>query len=113
MTRGDVVEVDWYFTDMTGFKRRPAVVVQNDALNGLLDDTVLVQITGTRHGISDTEVFLDPAVETASGLTKPCVASCLNVTTYEQARVHRTVGYLSDAAMREIARCLKAVMELP
>jgi mRNA-degrading endonuclease toxin of MazEF toxin-antitoxin module len=113
MNRGDVVEVDWHFTDGTGFKRRPAVVVQGDVLNGLIDDTVLVQITSTRHGIPNTEVLLDPAVETAAGLNRVCVASCLNVTTYEQTRVHRTIGYLSAAAMRRIEACLKAVLELP
>ena len=46
MNRGEVVEVDWQFSDMTGSKRRPAVVVQADFLNGLSDDTVLVKITG-------------------------------------------------------------------
>jgi mRNA-degrading endonuclease toxin of MazEF toxin-antitoxin module len=113
MNRADVVEVEWQFTDMTGFKRRPAVVVQGDFLNGLIDDTVLVQITSTRHGIPRTEVLLDPAVETASGLRRACVASCLNVSTFEQARVLRTIGYLTDAVMREIEDCLKAVLDLP
>jgi mRNA-degrading endonuclease toxin of MazEF toxin-antitoxin module len=113
MNRGDVVEVDWYFTDGTGFKRRPAVVVQPDLFNGLIDDTILVQITTTRHGIPNTEVHLDPAVETSSGLTKMCVASCLNVTTYAQDRGHRIVGVISDAAMRQIEGCLKTAMGIP
>ncbi len=30
MKRGEVVEVDWPFTDLTGTKPRPAVVVQDD-----------------------------------------------------------------------------------
>jgi len=113
MKRGDVVEVDWYFTDLTGFKRRPAVVLPADSLNGLIDDTIRVQVTSSPHGIPNTEVVLDPAVEVASGLRKVCVASCLNVTTFEQARVVRTIGYLSDVAIREIEACLKSVMELP
>jgi len=113
MNRGDVVEVDWYFTDGTGSKRRPAVVVQADLLNGLIDDTILVQITSTRHSIPNTEVLLDPAVEMSSGLTKVCVAFCLNVTTYAQDRVHRIVGVLSDAAMRQIEDCLKKVLGIP
>src|SRR6516225_9452043 len=99
MNRGDVVEVDWQFSDMTGSKRRPAVVVQADFLNGLIDDTILVQITTTRHGIPGTEVLLDPTVETASGLSKVCVASCSNLLTFEQLRVLRTIGSLSAAAM--------------
>jgi mRNA-degrading endonuclease toxin of MazEF toxin-antitoxin module len=56
MNRGDVVEVDWPFSDRTGSKTRPALVVQADFLNGLIDDTILVQITGTRHGLPGTEV---------------------------------------------------------
>ena len=42
MKRGEVVEVDWQYTDMSGSKVRPAVV-QGDFLNGLIDDTILVQ----------------------------------------------------------------------
>src|SRR5205085_12498889 len=68
MNRGDVVELDWPFSDRTGSKTRPAVVVQADFLNGLIDDTILVQVTGTRHGLPGTEVEIDPSVETVSGL---------------------------------------------
>jgi mRNA interferase MazF len=112
MKRGDVVEVDWQYTDMSGSKVRPAVVVQGDFLNGVIDDTILVQITSSQHGIPATEVLLDPAVETASGLSKRCVASCVNITTYDQALVRRTVGYLSDAAMQQIEACLKIVLNI-
>ena len=71
-----------------------------------------MQITSTRHGIPGTEVFLDPAVETNSGLSRPCVASCANVTTFDQGLVRRRIGYLSDAAMQQIEACLKTVLEL-
>ena len=40
MNRGDVVEVDWPYSDLFGTKRWPAVVVQADDLNGLIDDTI-------------------------------------------------------------------------
>jgi mRNA-degrading endonuclease toxin of MazEF toxin-antitoxin module len=113
MNRGDVVEVFWQYTDMSGGKRRPAVVVQGDFLNGLIDDTILVQITGTRHGIPATEVLLDPAIETASGLSRICVASCMNLATFDQMRVLQTIGTLSDAAMRQIEDYLKSVLVLP
>ncbi len=113
MKRGDIVEVDWPYSDLTGSKGRPAVVVQADFLNGLIDDTVLVQITGTRHGIPGTEVVLDPSRETTSGLTKVCVAACTNYLTLDRALILREIGYLSDAIMRQIGQCLKNVLELP
>jgi mRNA-degrading endonuclease toxin of MazEF toxin-antitoxin module len=91
---------------------RPAVVVQADFLDGLVDDTILVKVTSKKYGIPGTEVELDPAVETASGLTRLCYASCKDVTTIDKSEIIRTIGYLSDAAMQRIDDCLKVVQEL-
>ncbi len=113
MKRAEVVEVDWPYSDLTGSKKRPAVVVQADFLNGTIDDTILVQVTSTRHGLPGTEVLLDPAVETTSGLRKVCVASCANILTMDQTRPLRVIGYVSAAAMQQISDCLKTVLELP
>ena len=112
MRRGEVVEIDWPFSDLTGSKVRPAVVMQADFLNGLIDDTILVKITGRRFGIPGTEVALDPAVEAASGLNKLCYASCKDLLTRDQTLVRRTVGVLSNAAVLRIEACLKAVLEI-
>lgn len=113
MKRGDVVEVDWPFSDRSGSKTRPAVVVQADYLNGLIDDSLLVQITSTRHGIPGTEVLLDTTKEVASGLRKVCVAACTNFLTIDQTLILRNVGYLSVGAMQQIEGCLKKILELP
>jgi mRNA interferase MazF len=113
MKRGDVVLIDWPYSDRTGSKLRPTVLVQADFLNGILDDAVFVQITSKAHGIPGTEVTLDPAVETASGLLHVSYAFCPNLLTAEQAMVDQVIGHLSDAAMQEIERCLKVTLELP
>jgi mRNA-degrading endonuclease toxin of MazEF toxin-antitoxin module len=113
MSRGEVVEIDWHFSDLTGSKLRPAVVVQADFLDGLIDDTILVKITGSRYGIPGTEVEIDPTVETASGLSKRCYASCNDILTRDQTLILRTDGVLSDAIMRRIEDCLKQVLDLP
>jgi mRNA-degrading endonuclease toxin of MazEF toxin-antitoxin module len=113
MRRGEVVEINWQFSDLTGAKIRPAVVVQADFLNGFLDDTILVKITGSSYGIPGTEVKIDPAAETVSGLNKVCYASCKDLLTRDQTLILRTVGVLSDPLMRQIEDCLKTVLELP
>jgi mRNA-degrading endonuclease toxin of MazEF toxin-antitoxin module len=99
MNRGAVVLVDRPYRDRTGSKLRPAVVVQADFLNGLIDDTILVQITSTGHGIPGTEVTLDPAQEPIAGLLHVCVASCMNLLTADPGIIDQRIGYLSDAAM--------------
>jgi mRNA interferase MazF len=113
MNRGDVVLVDWPYSDRTGSKLRPAVVVQADFLNGLIDDIVLVQITSKGHGIPGTEVVLDPTVETASGLLHVSYAFCPNLLTADPGLIDQTIGRLSGAAMRAIDSSLKATLELP
>jgi mRNA interferase MazF len=112
MKRGDVVEVDWAFSDQTGSKIRPAVVVRADYLSSIIDDTILVQITGQIHGITGTEVVIDPAQEPLSGLAKRCVASCTNIMTYAPNFIIGVIGYLSDGVMKDIDDCLKAALDL-
>lgn len=113
MNRGEVVLVDWPYSDRTGGKMRPAVVVQADYLNGVLDDTVVVHITSKKHGIPGTEVELDPANETASGLLRISYAFCPNVLTADPAYIDATIGMLSDQAMRKIEECLKSTLGIP
>jgi mRNA interferase MazF len=113
MKRGDVVVVDWPFSDRQGSKLRPALVVQADFLNGRIDDSILVLITRRVRSASGTESVIDPAQETASGLSHVSVASCTNLLTVDQALIHRTIGYLTDAAMRQVNDCLKTALELP
>src|SRR5438045_6025636 len=111
MNRGDVVEVDWPYSDLMGSKLRPAVVVQADFLNGLIDDTIFVQITGTPHGIPGTEVEIDPTAETTSGLVKTSYASCANILTRDQTLVHHTLGIVSDVILLGLIRRDVAVGE--
>jgi mRNA-degrading endonuclease toxin of MazEF toxin-antitoxin module len=41
------------------------------------------------------------------------VVNCLNLFTIEQAKVVRTIGYLSGALMHQIDDRLKVALELP
>jgi mRNA interferase MazF len=112
MKRGEIFLVSWPFSDFTGRKLRPAVVVQADFLNGMIADSVLLQITGkSRQAV--TEVVLDPGVETASGLRFLSYAVCNNFLTMDQAKAHRRMGTLSAAAMASIEDCLKTALQLP
>ncbi len=113
MNRGDVVEVNWPYSNLSGAKVRPAVVVRADFLDGLIDDTILVKITVTQFGIPCTEVTLDPRIETASGLSKVCYASCYSLLTRNEVIVGPVIGQFSAGAMQQIEACLKAVLDIP
>jgi len=105
--------IEWLYSDRTGSKVRPAVVVQADFLNATIDDTLLVPITRTSRALGSTEVEIDPATETTSGLRFVSVVSCNNMMTIDMTLITRTIGYLSSAAMNQIDACLKIAMDLP
>jgi mRNA-degrading endonuclease toxin of MazEF toxin-antitoxin module len=86
--------------------------VQSDALNSLITDTVLVAVTGKARSAS-TEVLLDPAVESKSGLSQVSSAICNNLSTTDQGLIYRRLGELSAVAMQRIEARIKAALELP
>lgn len=116
MRRGDVVVAPFPFQDRPGAKIRPAVVVQSDAENGRLVNTVLAMITGN---LSDagrpTTLLVDPqAAEGAgSGLKGPSLVKCYNLTTIRQQLVIQVIGHLSDALKQKLNSCLKVALDLP
>jgi mRNA interferase MazF len=116
MNRGDIVIVPFPFQDRPGEKIRPAVVVQSDAENRRLANTVLVMITGNLDDAGQpTTVLVDPQTTEGigSGLSGPSLVKCYNLATVRQRRVLHVIGHLSDALMQEVNQALKAALELP
>jgi mRNA interferase MazF len=113
LQRGDVVRVDWPYSDRTGSKVRPAVVVQDDPFNRLITDTILVLISRTHRAVGTTEVEIDSATETQCGLRYRSVVSCTNLLTVDQGLIPQTIGHLSAPSMHKIDASLKKAMGLP
>lgn len=92
---GDVVLVPFPFTDQTGSKKRPAVVVSSAGYNSRRRDIVIMAITSQiRQPLGTGEAML---VEwQAAGLIKTSVLKPV-FATIEQALVVRTLGSLSAA----------------
>ena len=87
-----------------GYEADPAVVVQADFLNGLIDDTIFVKVQSNSFGIPGTEVRIDPAIEKASSLVKVCYVSCRDLLTRDQALI--LLGWISDGRDHEADRGL-------
>ncbi|MBX9789817.1 MAG: type II toxin-antitoxin system PemK/MazF family toxin [Pirellulales bacterium] len=111
MKRGEVVLVDFPFSDGSGSKFRPALVVQADIFNKSLRDTVLATIT-TNTQPSPTSFVIDPSENPHSGLRLACAVRCDNLQTLEQTIVQGSIGYLSRRSMQQIDACLKLVLGL-
>jgi mRNA interferase MazF len=115
VSRGDVVLVDYPFTDRRGSKVRPALVVQEEALNRRITDTILAAISRSTHRASATQLFVD--ISTAegglTGLRQNSMIQCENLLTFDQRFIIAKIGQLPPALMRQTDACLKAALGLP
>lgn len=113
--RGDVVRVDFPFTDIARGKKRPAVVIQNDRDNQKLRKTAVAMITGNLRRSGDpSHLLVDPSTPegASSGLNGRSLVSCNNLYTLEQDCIQKRLGHLSDALMKKLDDCLKAALEI-
>ena len=112
VARGDVV--DYPFSDLTGSKVRPALVVQADALNRRIADTILVSISRS-HRPSATQLLVDPSTPEGSqtGLRQPSVIQCENLLTYDQGLIITKIGELPRTLMDRVNQCLRSALDLP
>jgi mRNA interferase MazF len=114
--RGDVVMVDWQFSDRTGVKRRPALVIQADVWNRALDDTILALITGSSRrrvgAATQLEIDITTPDGQRTGLRFNSVVQCENLVTIDQNLILSVRGVLSATLLAQIDDCLKAALEL-
>ena len=104
----DVVLVPFPFTDQSGTKKRPAVVVSSAGYNLNRRDIVIMAITSqVRQPLAFGEAMI--ADWQAAGLIKASVLKPV-FTTIEQGLVIRTMGALSPADAKTLHEVLGVVI---
>lgn len=107
VNKGDVVMVDVPYLDATKTVRRPALVVCDTTQ---LLDVIIAGITSQiRSPLPPTHYVIDRSHPdwTASGLRLDSAIRCDRLFTVHHADIHRTIGQLSPATMKQIDVCLK------
>jgi mRNA interferase MazF len=116
MKRGDVVILDHPYSDGSGSKIRPALVVQNDRDNGRLTNTIIAAITRNISRVNEPAQLLIDVMTPAgrpSGLNQTSAVVCTNLFTVSQTKVRRIIGSLPPSLMAKVDDCLRAALGLP
>ncbi len=108
MRRGDVywVNLDPVIGSEVG-RRRPAVVVQNEAANRSSSTVTIIPLTTSTDRVYPFQVFV-PAGE--GGLSQPSKALCEQVRTLSRIRLTERLGTLNDKIMNEVREALNRHM---
>lgn len=106
---GEVVLVPFPFTDQSGAKKRPAVIVSSSGYHAGRRDLVIMAITGqVRQPLGFAEALV--ADWQAAGLIKQSVLKPV-FTTIEQGLVLRSMGRLSDADLHSLRTVVAQVFD--
>jgi mRNA interferase MazF len=116
LRRGDIVLADLPYSDRTGSKKRPALVVQCDRNNRRLDDVILAMITTVtgRAASEPTQLLIETKTPQGrqSGLLHDSAVKCENLITLHHRFLVRVIGQLPPEVMEGIDGCLKESLGL-
>lgn len=115
VSRGDIVRVDLggpTDEDTRGseiYKKRPAVVIQNDQGNQYSPTTIIAPITG---GTSNYPFHANLS-ESTDGLTKDSYVACDQIRTVDiEARILDTLGHVSGEDVNRVDKAIEISLGL-
>ena len=114
--RGQVVFLQFPFSDGSGAKVRPAVVLQSDRENQRLTSTVVAMISGNLNlvGREPGHILIDIQSEDGrrSGLKYSSVVNVHSIYSVHTDRIERISGSLTDGLMQQIGEQIVETLDL-
>jgi mRNA interferase MazF len=107
--RGDVVLVSFVFSDETGERRRPAVIVSSQAYHKSRQEAIIAAITSRTDRILAGDHLI--AGWQDAGLLFPSAATGI-IRTIKQSMIARRLGAMPEADMEAIDGNLRAALSL-
>jgi mRNA interferase MazF len=110
--RGDVVLVRYPHSDLTTFKKRPALVVQDDRIKTGLEQRIIVQITSNvdRTGPSRVAIRKASVSGQAMGILQDSIIMTDSIATVLPREIEKTIGKCPD--MDEVDAALGRILGL-
>jgi len=107
--RGDVVLISFIFSDETGVKRRPAVIISSNVFHSGRDEAIIAAITSR----TDRALVGDHRINDwrGAGLLFPSVATSV-IRTVKQSMIARRLGSMPSPDMEIINNKMRLVLGL-
>ncbi len=106
MPKGSIVLIPFPFTDLTGNKLRPALILSETAL----DVTVSV-VTTQLQWQEPTDIGLQP--QTKNGIKKLPLVRLGKIATIDKALIVGAIGSISPFQISELDQKLKLIFQIP
>ncbi|MBI5574200.1 MAG: type II toxin-antitoxin system PemK/MazF family toxin [Elusimicrobia bacterium] len=104
---GDVVLIGFPFTDLSGSKQRPALVISSKWYNENKIDIILAAITSQIPAKPDEdEYLLSHKEQNLAGLLKQSIVKVGKIITLDQRLIRKKLGHLQDETLFHIKNIL-------
>jgi mRNA interferase MazF len=107
--QGDIVIIEYPYSDGTGAKVRPVIIVSNDSANATDKDMLFVKITTNQRG--DTYSLPLLATDTLRPLPRNSEARANKIYTLESVLIQQKVTALTPTALNKLVALIKTVIE--
>ncbi len=113
--RGSVVLIKYPFTDLSGTKVRPAIIITPDKYLHLIDDVLCLFVSSVmRDEALDTDYIIDTNNPhfPASGLKIKSVLRTHKLALLDKSLVVKELGEVHPEIMTEVDKCLRLALGL-
>lgn len=110
LSQGDIVLVPVPFTDLSSNRRRPVIVISNDAYHNFGEDMVVVAMTSNPRVTSYSFVISNSDL-IAGALNRPGTVRPEKIYTLSQKIIVKTFGRVSNAVLDDIRRILAQIIK--
>lgn len=108
--QGEIVLIPIPFTDLSSQKRRPVVIVSNDAYNNKTSDIVVVAMTSNPASVDYS--FTITATDLEKGtLNRPSKIRVDKIYTLSQTIIVKTFGQVNAKTLERIRQTLKTLTD--
>lgn len=105
MAKGDIVLIPFPFTDLTGSKLRPAVILVDSSL-----DLTVCFITSQIKWVEITDIELQP--HPTNGIKRPSLIRVSKIATIDRQLAVGKIGALDKAQLSDLNSKLKILLQL-
>ncbi len=109
LKQGDIVLIPIPFTDLTSTKRRPVIVISNDAYNQTTADIVVVAMTSNPVAVAYS-LTIDSADLTEGTLNRPSKVRVDKIYTLSQSIVVKRFSQVKQTVLHQIRGLLQELV---
>ena len=106
MSKGDIVLIPFPFTDLSGNKLRPALVLAENTL-----DITVSFITTQLQWQEPTDIVLQP--QKKNGIKKLSIVRLSKIATIDKSLIVGIIGSMSSTQILELDQKLKSIFQIP